>query len=227
MGKLSPSSCFSSLLFSLALLLGAEVVLAQQITGVTPNKAKTGQTLDVVISGDLTHFGQGTTVLETSLWFSQATATASPIVIFPNTVTVQSATEMTANFTLNLGYPWGDYHVSTINGVDGTIMLPNGFNINNNPVGIEHFKKQYRMDIFPNPVKDVLTVRLDLPEAANVAYKLTNVQGKNIFHKQVPNAAAGRQQQTFDLKANGLSAGTYFLQVRVNNEVVTQSVVLK
>jgi hypothetical protein len=94
-----------------------------QLVGITPSSATQGTSLNVTISGQNTHFNQGTSTIT---WFQQGSST----VIYPNSQNSTSATTMTANYTIPTNAVTGYYNTYTYNDVDGMLMLNSSFYIN-------------------------------------------------------------------------------------------------
>lgn len=115
MKKLIPLISF--MLFSL-------ITFSQNLVSINPNSANVSQTLDVTITGNATHFdqGSGTTI---SFGFEQGSGTT---VI--NSINIISATSISANITIPVNTYTGDYNVYTNNVTDGILTLNNGFHIN-------------------------------------------------------------------------------------------------
>lgn len=103
------------------------------ITSVVPNAAAAGQTLNVAITGQNTSFRvvQGSSTVDVShVWLSRGSST-----INASTVTVSSATNLTANFTIPSGVTTGSWHLNIEQPAgNGIVTLYNGFIIN--PIAI-------------------------------------------------------------------------------------------
>jgi hypothetical protein len=96
------------------------------LISVNPTQAIQGQTLSVTISGQNTHFGQGTST--TSIWFNQAST-----VIYPVSYTFPTTTQANCQFTFQNTHPTGYYTVNVNNSLDGLLTIPNGFQLLVNP----------------------------------------------------------------------------------------------
>ncbi|MCX6232545.1 MAG: T9SS type A sorting domain-containing protein [Bacteroidetes bacterium] len=94
-----------------------------QLISVTPNSASQGSVLNVTISGQNTHFNQGT---GTVCWFQQGSST----IIYPTTQNSTSATNLTANYSIPSNAVPGYYHTYTNNSTDGILMLASSFLVN-------------------------------------------------------------------------------------------------
>jgi len=97
------------------------------ITSINPNSAVLGQSLSVTISGQNTHFAQGTGT-STSVWFSQGSQT-----IYPSYVAAQGSISLSAWFSIPNFANTGLWNVNVNNYVDGTMILPNSMTINSIP----------------------------------------------------------------------------------------------
>lgn len=90
------------------------------LLAVNPGTGMQGQTLNVSLTGQNTHFLQGT---NTTYWFSQGTST----LIYPTSSAGISQTEIQAQFTFNYTHPTGYYQANQFNSVDGLLTKPNAF----------------------------------------------------------------------------------------------------
>ena len=93
---------------------------------VNPNSGIQGASLSVNISGQNTHFGQGTS---TQVWFSQGSST----LIVPNAVNINSDTQLAASLQITSSNPAGFYDLNMTNAVDGYLTLANAFQVVFNP----------------------------------------------------------------------------------------------
>jgi len=94
-----------------------------QLISVSPGSTNQGSVLNVTISGQNTHFNQGT---GTVCWFQQGTST----IIYPTTQNATSATSLTANYSIPSNAIPGYYHTYTNNNTDGMLMLGSSFMVN-------------------------------------------------------------------------------------------------
>jgi hypothetical protein len=75
--------------------------------------------------------------------------------------------------------------------------------------------------VFPNPVKDVATLNVDLTAASDVFISVTDASGKVIQRLQMAGAVGGNTKR---INMAGLAAGTYVLKVAAGSEQKTISV---
>lgn len=92
----------------------------QTIVNVSPGVGNQGQTFQVTISGQNTHFNQGT---QTSIFFAQGSST----IIYPSSTTVNSATQVQGQFTFTYSHPTGWYTTYVYDQVDGMLSSPSSF----------------------------------------------------------------------------------------------------
>jgi PKD repeat protein len=92
-----------------------------EISDISTDIGIQGETLSVTVTGNNTHFGQGTGT--TLVWFTQASETT----ISSNSVIVNSSDELVAEITFNHTHPIGFYDVNVSNDLDGVLTKQNSF----------------------------------------------------------------------------------------------------
>jgi hypothetical protein len=96
------------------------------IVSIGPNGAQQGETLSVAITGQNTHFTQGTYFQQgsvTTVWFSQGSPTCA------KEAWAVDDTLLIAEFAFPIDAEIGLYDLNVYNDIDGTITLYNGFTI--------------------------------------------------------------------------------------------------
>jgi hypothetical protein len=117
------------------------------------------------------------------------------------------------NATNNNGAKTGDYIYNA-----SQVVSPAG-------VGIpEQENSLFTFSFYPNPATDNLTANYSLEESSKVTYIIYDLTGKKI-QTETTNRFPGAQQQSIDVSS--LQAGTYFLSVSVNGNVITKRFVKK
>lgn len=96
-----------------------------KIVNVSPNSTTQGAVLDVVVSGQNTHFNQGT---GTITWFQQGTTTIS---IYPFNQYSVNDTIHFAQYSIPQTAQTGSYSTYTYNAIDGLLFLNSSFYIGN------------------------------------------------------------------------------------------------
>ncbi|MFH1614708.1 MAG: hypothetical protein ABIG61_06465 [Planctomycetota bacterium] len=110
------------------LLTISATLFAQTLISIDPDNAIQGQNLSVTITGQDTHFKQGT---NTGVWFSRGGSTINGDCP-PHS---SSDTILPANFNISVDAPCGSWDVSVWNSIDGTLTLSDGFTVvGNSPV---------------------------------------------------------------------------------------------
>jgi 1,4-alpha-glucan branching enzyme len=91
-------------------------------------------------------------------------------------------------------------------------------------------QNEFKLSIYPNPVQQQSTVVYELPKSGQVHIQLTNLQGQVVAVKNMGFQLKG--YQVFELNRNSiggvsLASGQYILQVRVDNIVRNQKIVVQ
>jgi hypothetical protein len=93
-------------------------------------------------------------------------------------------------------------------------------------VGIDQKNNELAsVTVYPNPVKDIAKVSVNLKQSANVSVELTNLVGQQVMSLNKGNMNAGTQQ--FSIDASSLTAGVYFITVKVNGQKYTQKLIVE
>lgn len=103
---------------------------APTLTSVNPTSGNAGQTLNVTITGNETHFKQGNKT-KVTFGFNQATSTTSV-----NSISITNDSQILANITVPANQPTGNYDVYVEDSVDDVILLPKAFNVVGAPVPV-------------------------------------------------------------------------------------------
>lgn len=112
---------FVLLIFSLQISFST----AQTISTVSPNTGNQGQTLAVTISGQNTHFAQGS---GTTVWFSQGSQT-----IYGTSVTPVTNTALIMQMSIPGNATLGQWNVNAFNTTDGNMTKYSAFTVTTNP----------------------------------------------------------------------------------------------
>jgi hypothetical protein len=132
-------------------------------------------------------------VAPTSLRNSANTATLVPVVV------------MRLNASLSADDPATFYYFNNIQFDDALFV-----GIDETPAA------ENTIEIFPNPASDGITVHFNGLENAKAAVTLTDVLGKTV--RTLGNTFSGLERYSI----RGLDAGTYFINIKTENEIVTQ-----
>lgn len=80
------------------------------------------------------------------------------------------------------------------------------------------------LKLYPNPATTATTIEFELQEAQELQLRLVNVAGKVVQERAATNYPAG--QHRISWSCEGLSAGTYFLQLQATTGLRTQKLVI-
>lgn len=84
--------------------------------------------------------------------------------------------------------------------------------------------KGFGVTVFPNPVKDVATVNIDLDAASAISILVTDAAGKELKRVDLDGAAGGNTKQ---INMSNFAAGTYVLRIKAGEETQLVKVVKK
>jgi Secretion system C-terminal sorting domain len=83
-------------------------------------------------------------------------------------------------------------------------------------------KSGFSAAVFPNPVKDVATLNVDLSVAADILVYITDAAGKEVQKLTINGAVGGNTKR---INMSNLAKGTYVMKVTTGTEVKTLSIV--
>ena len=83
---------------------------------------------------------------------------------------------------------------------------------------------QAGISVFPNPTKELLNVRLDLPQAAeNLSIRLVNALGQPVSEQYLGQL----QSENIEIDLTNVPAGAYMIQVKDGQSQYTESVIIQ
>jgi hypothetical protein len=98
--------------------------------------------------------------------------------------------------------------------------------VSENTSGIaENMVSNFNFSIFPNPSSDNLNVKLTLNETSSVTMNLIDITGKKIANFISDNGINGDINRTFDISS--YSKGIYFIELKINDKVSLQKIVIE
>lgn len=106
----------------LIIILFINTLKAQELISINPDNTVQESVIELTITGQGTHFSQGS---NTSIWFSQGTGTT----IYPTEIVVNGDDNIGAQFSFSISDPTGPYDVNATNSIDGDLTLENAFNL--------------------------------------------------------------------------------------------------
>ena len=183
------------------------------LVGITPGSVTQGTTLNVTISGQNTHFNQGTSTIT---WFQQGSST----VIYPNSQNSTSATSMTANYTIPTTAVTGYYNTYTYNNADGMLMLNSSFYINS-------LSNTYLIQTIANPINGgSITGAGNINSSQNCTLTATSYSGYYFFNwTENGNIVSTDSIYTFTVNSNRSLVANFNLIISVpeindNNDII-------
>ena len=78
----------------------------------------------------------------------------------------------------------------------------------------------------PNPIRDFTTFSWELVNNANVKLTIYDISGRKVFHKDFNKQSAGKHNYKFSAKEAGLSNGFYTYTLTVNNQQISQKMII-
>jgi len=154
------------------------------LVSVNPNTAQAGQTLNVTINGEYTHFIQGS-VTTVDFDFNQA----SPTTVVNNYYALND-TQIYTNITVPPSTNTGSYDVYVSNSIDGPLGLFNGFYVGT--IGIELRTKTTSMAVYPNPVSEDITIESNgLDNKGSSMISVYTMEGKLVLKRELSNEIKG------------------------------------
>jgi len=83
----------------------------------------------------------------------------------------------------------------------------------------------FNLSLFPNPASDYLAVSFNLAQKRNIALNVLNINGQVLISESEKSYQVGAQEIKTDL--SNLSSGNYLLQLVIDGQAVTKSIILE
>jgi len=83
----------------------------------------------------------------------------------------------------------------------------------------------YNLRIFPNPFQNKATLNFTLPQSARVKISLMDIAGRIIYFPADNTFNPGPNQITINASEAGLSPGTYYLNIMINDLFITKKII--
>ncbi len=94
------------------------------------------------------------------------------------------------------------------------------------PVGVNEVKKDVvSASLFPNPVKGIATLKVNLVQGGNVTVEISNLVGQRLMNMEKGNLNAGSYE--FTINGSSLPSGVYFYTVKANDQKITNKMVVQ
>jgi hypothetical protein len=93
-----------------------------------------------------------------------------------------------------------------------------------NETGIEDIFTQTDVEIYPNPFSNYTNIALTTSQVSHIRVKMYNILGSMVYESDEGMLAAG--EQLIKISGEGLENGVYFVQLLVNDQVITERVTI-
>ncbi len=185
------------------------------LVSVEPSSVQAGESLNVEISGQYTHFSQGS---GTIVWIDQG-----GYAVFPTgTPTIVSDELISADFFFPEYFPTGFYDVNTENVPDGHLKLEDAFEVTDTVTSIRVNSIFEIVNISPNPNNGEFTVSLQLSQSADISMVICDLTGNILQQIERKNIQSLREK----INANGLSTGIYILKIYAGSNVFVKKIII-
>ncbi|MCI5083013.1 MAG: T9SS type A sorting domain-containing protein, partial [Saprospiraceae bacterium] len=80
-----------------------------------------------------------------------------------------------------------------------------------------------KWEVYPNPAKEVLNLRMELETVQSGWLELYHIQGKQILRKQL----SEQRNYQIDLNVSPFPAGIYLLMVKMDGQIKTEKIIIE
>lgn len=108
--------------------------------------------------------------------------------------------------------------LAALNGPRESLLSSNG--LNQCPVGVEEHILESSLLVYPNPATDIINIRSDRMDNLVTDLRIIDLSGRVVLHRG--SVKLGHASTPLDVSE--LSTGTYVLEVRSENELVTKKI---
>ncbi|MFN5334587.1 MAG: T9SS type A sorting domain-containing protein, partial [Bacteroidota bacterium] len=78
------------------------------------------------------------------------------------------------------------------------------------------------VNLYPNPANEILNVGVTLSQPSKISLRLLTLEGKELYIMKTGNYTKGEHQINIDLNQLKIGAGTCFLQLMINDMLITK-----
>lgn len=207
-------------LLLITFILGVAAASAQTLVSITPNTGTRGQTLNVTITGNNTHFqsGSGTSVM----LFTSGSPT---YFIAASSTTAISNTTLNVSFFISASATTGLYNLGVSNFMDGLMTLGNSFTVLATGVA-ETADEIQKLSVYPNPALNMVSIELNRQDAEVMEVEVSDLVGRRISRIQLPGITSDGRLE-LDIRKYGIPPGTYFIKVTTSKQVYLNKVLIE
>lgn len=91
-------------------------------------------------------------------------------------------------------------------------------------VGIDEVSSLSGLSVYPNPFSDKTNISIELTKPSSVSYSIYNVLGEVVYTENAGSLASGSHE--FVLDATNISSGMYYLNIMVDDKLVTKKITI-
>ncbi|MCF8371203.1 MAG: T9SS type A sorting domain-containing protein [Bacteroidales bacterium] len=194
---------------------------SQTITTISPPVGYQNHTLNVTISGQGTHFNQGTTTIATpnptQVWLKQGEAAS----IVPNYTIVINDTLILCEFTFSSYHILGSYDLNVFSEMDGFLSMSDAFVLNPDPFSIDDLNETVDHSVYPNPCKGFLNLDTDF-QVSTLRFDLFSMNGKLVYSDELDT-----QLDTHQFDFSLMPKGMYFYHLVSDKKTETGKISLQ
>ena len=103
--------------------------------------------------------------------------------------------------------------------------VPVTINVIQGPTGINENHDLPGLNIYPNPATNNFTTEFELTEAADISISLINLSGQKV--QNINSLQLGVGIHKFEINAENLSKGLYFMEISRNGEKTYSKIMLQ
>lgn len=93
------------------------------------------------------------------------------------------------------------------------------------PAGINDLTSAIGLNVYPNPAKETINIKMTLSNDSKVAYNLVDVTGRTLISKATQELSAG--EQILQVNTSSLSTGVYFIQINLNGTILSKKLTIE
>ncbi|PKP38828.1 MAG: hypothetical protein CVT98_04700 [Bacteroidetes bacterium HGW-Bacteroidetes-15] len=101
---------------------------------------------------------------------------------------------------------------------------PVALNESNTPLDIETYSSINKLEAFPNPYHDQITIRVNLEETSTINLSVFDINGRLVKVLVKGSIASGEKSYNFSAKEMGLGVGAYIVKLNVNGKETSKRI---
>lgn len=93
------------------------------------------------------------------------------------------------------------------------------------PIYVSEEQENNKMLIFPNPANEIATLIIEMPEQNNARIRIFNALGRQI--REIIEKRTHAKEVQIEIETQNLPNGVYFVQIEINEKIITHKLVVK